>query len=975
MTLPLLLLGVAGLGWAAKEPLLECGTWIARAPQEMFLHRQHAAVRAKTARQATATINQDVGQIAVMGDSGGVIGRRNGFDLDHKTLAFVPSAGGYTLTAAADTFDSAASDAGYKLALDDDDTRQVPMPFSFPFQGKTYSQVWVNSNGSLTFGQGDTDYTGTYGHFTSGPPALAACFADLDPSQSQSGVRVLSEAGRLVVSWSQVPLAGSAGFSFPPKQTFQIRIFPNGRIEFAYSAMSIPAAVVGITAGSFSPVTLVHFSNGPSGEFRSVGEIFSAQDAVDIVYASQKFYQTHEDAYDYLVFYNASGVSAGPGVVSYEVTTRSNGSGYGDIPTEIGAGFGSPKRLQAVLNMGPVTQYPLGPNTLVPARGSIGDTPLSVLGHEVGHLFLALVSVPDPSNPNNYPMLGRSLVHWAFTFNSEASLLEGNRIRDDGEAARPRYTTTGTVEAYSPLDQYLMGFRSPSEVPGAFAVLNSSQSNSRAPQTGVTFNGNRLPIPIDDVIRAAGPRIPDSTVAQRRYRFAFVVIVPEDADLSINGTAGGAVAQVDRYRTEFEPYFAKATNDRASADTSLKRSVILSMAPAAGVVAGSSGTATLTLATALTEPLTFTLQAPNRVLQSPPTATIPAGSKSVTFSTIGGREGVEEFVAVPSDARYETSVARVQVGRLESLTLQSVSGDQQAAPASATVTLPNPLVVRVQDGNRLPYSGVRLTASPSAGGSVQPSNAVTDESGTASFLWTPGSSSAQLRVAIANSTASSLTFNVLPRPAAAAIVNGASFAPALAAGGFATVFGTGLALGTPASASAPFPTQLGGVQVRLNGSPVPLVAAYPGQINFLIPQTTAAGAADLTVETAAGVSPVVRVSISTYAPGIFFNAATGYGAILVAGTANTTDRQPVGAGDFLEVYCTGLGALGVPVIAEIGGKSASVLYAGQSSIPGLYQVNVQVPPGLGSGPQPLTLQVNPPQGNPLRSNPVSIQLK
>jgi len=29
-------------------------------------------------------------------------------------------------------------------------------------------------------------------------------------------------------------------------------------------------------------------------------------------------------------------------------------------------------------------------------------------------------------------MLGTQLAHWAFTFNSEASLLEGNRIRDNG---------------------------------------------------------------------------------------------------------------------------------------------------------------------------------------------------------------------------------------------------------------------------------------------------------------------------------------------------------------------------------------------------------------------------------------------------------------------------------------------------------------------------------------------------------------
>ena len=49
--------------------------------------------------------------------------------------------------------------------------------------------------------------------------------------------------------------------------------------------------------------------------------------------------------------------------------------------------------------------------------------------------------------------------HWAFVFNSEASLLEGERIVDRGPRLRPEFLTTDTAQAYAPLDQYLMGFR------------------------------------------------------------------------------------------------------------------------------------------------------------------------------------------------------------------------------------------------------------------------------------------------------------------------------------------------------------------------------------------------------------------------------------------------------------------------------------------------------------------------------------
>ena len=121
-------------------------------------------------------------------------------------------------------------------------------------------------------------------------------------------------------------------------------------------------------------------------------------------------------------------------------------------------------------------------------------------------------------------MLGAQAAHWAFTFNSEASLLEGNRIRDNGVGASPRFTTIGTVEGYAPLDQYLMGFRAPDEVPPTFYVANSGIF-TRLPQVGVEFSGERRDIRIEEVIASEGRRTPDSTVAQRQFRFALILIV------------------------------------------------------------------------------------------------------------------------------------------------------------------------------------------------------------------------------------------------------------------------------------------------------------------------------------------------------------------------------------------------------------------------------------------------------------------
>jgi hypothetical protein len=77
----------------AKQPPAQCGTHPTRRQEELFLHGRHTAMRARNglaaaAEQRFAVTNRDIGNIAVIEDSGGVIGRRNLFDLDRTTLTF-----------------------------------------------------------------------------------------------------------------------------------------------------------------------------------------------------------------------------------------------------------------------------------------------------------------------------------------------------------------------------------------------------------------------------------------------------------------------------------------------------------------------------------------------------------------------------------------------------------------------------------------------------------------------------------------------------------------------------------------------------------------------------------------------------------------------------------------------------------------------------------------------------------------------
>lgn len=965
-------LALASVLSAAAAPQAQCGTSPVRPQQEAFLHLRSSLHRAKARLQTTTALapraagfQRDFGNVAVMDASGGVIAQRNFFNLDNRTLIFTPGPAGYTVALGEDTFDAAAAGAGARLPLDDDDTERVILPFAFPFYGAAYTQAWVNSNGSISFTRGETGFNGFFALFSGGPPAIAGMFTDIDPALSASGVRVAAESGRWVVSWNQIPPAGASSGGI---HTFQIRLYPDGRIEIAYRTASPDEGVAGITPGAPRPVTLVDFASAPAGPFPDgVAELFSDETYLDVITAARRFYETHDDSYDYLVFYNSMGVPAGPGVVAYELTLRSNGEGYGDTNVDIGASYGSPRRLQAVLNVGPTSQYPLDPRAPVPSRGVVGDTPLSILAHEAGHLWLALVSVPHPTSSTALPpMLGAQLAHWAFPFHSDASFLEGNRIADSGPEANPRFRSTATVERYSQLDQYLMGLRDPGEVEPFFAVLNSGNSNSRPPQAGLQFNGTRLDISVDDLIRVAGRRTPDSTVAQRHFRMAFILVVPEGSTVSEGSPEAAALAQVERYRAEFGPFFERATDFRATLDTSLRRGVNLSLAPHGGIPLGAAGTASLEIKSPAAAPLTFALAAPQAVLQLPASVTIPAGQSSVSFSVSGLRVGVEELTAAPSDPAYAEARARVPVNPVSNLRAAIVSGDKQVVTGGA---LENPIVVSAVDLNKVPYAGVTVRASASPGGRVEPERAVTDAFGRASFRWTPAPGSVNsLTAVIDGAPASAATAVALGPPQILSAVQAASYVPRLAPGSFGTLFGGSLTGGRLASFSAPFPVSSGGVRVRINGLTAQLVYLSDFQINFLAPAALTPGPAQVVVETALGVSPPFQVQVEAAVPGIFFDAASGYGAILIAGTSAVTQVRPARAGEYIEVYCTGLGTDPV-VIATIAGIPVPVTFAGSTAIAGLQQVNLQIPPGLPAGAQNLTLTVNG-----AASNTVKVQI-
>uniref|UniRef100_Q01WR6 IPT/TIG domain-containing protein n=1 Tax=Solibacter usitatus (strain Ellin6076) TaxID=234267 RepID=Q01WR6_SOLUE len=925
-----LLLSIFVIAAHARHDTAGCATTQQTSDEVLFLHRQ--SPRRFLPRAAAISTNRDIGNVAIIEDSGGVVEKLNQFNLDNTTLAFAPTtlaATAYSYSLSPLGYDATAASQGTPvLALGDDDSRQLALPFAFPFYGAAYRQVFVNSDGNLTFTAGDSASSGrSVGRMTGGPPRISPLFDDLDPSQPNGSVRVFTDSSHMVITWLNVREWAQSGIGAPV--TFQVRLYVDGRIQFSYQGVNPSLAVVGIAPGTErNGSTLVSFQHDPStDQSGAVLERFGNTQDIDVVSVAQKFYETHEDAYDYLVIYNNLGIDAASGAVAYESTVRSSGTGYSVPPSDHGADYGSPSRLRSVLNMGPITNYPLDPHQIVPLRSSAQDTPLTVLGHEAGHLFLAFASVPDPAAPTTLPMLGFGGAHWSFVFNSEASLDEGEQITDRGAGISPRFVTTAVTQGYSPLDRYLMGFGSAADVPPTFYVKGYDTrftSPLNHPVRGASFDGVPVPVTAADIAQALGRRTPDYTVAQHHFRFAFILVV---AAGSQDAALASSVQQVEAYRQQFPAAYADFSANIGMAETTLNKSVRLSLFPAGGVVAGGSGTATLTLATAPKTDLTINIATSKVFAQAPATVTIPAGLKTASFPVTGLKNGVEELTAVPADTSYEIAFARIQVAAASQLSLRTVSGDNQIAGAGP---LPAPIVAALSDINGLVYAGARITAVASDGGAATPAVAVTDAAGQAAFQWTPGSAGVNtLTLAVEGAPAVTLRLNAgSATPAIGAVVNAASSLPGMAAGSIDTIYGVNLA----------------GATVALNGTVAQQLYSGDTQINFFVPPSTALGTGTLTVTNAAGVTATAGVTVTAADPGIFAIVQTG-DYLVIYGTGLGPTRA---SGDFIVTTVQPTVYLGsTPVAPAFSGLTPGFV--------GLYQVNVQLPPGLVRGAMPVTI--------------------
>jgi hypothetical protein len=206
-----------------------------------------------------------------------------------------------------------------------------------------------------------------------------------------------------------------------------------------------------------------------------------------------------------------------------------------------------------------------------------------------------------------------------------------------------------------------------------------------------------------------------------------------------------------------------------------------------------------------------------------------------------------------------------------------------------------------------------------------------------------------------------------------------------------TLLGSGLAPATLVSAGGvSFPTNLGGVQVTINGILAPIYFVSSGQISVVMPYSPGTtGLAQIQVNNNGALSNTVTMYITDALAGIFTQNSDGlgYAIALHPDGSFVTKLHPAQTGEVLAIYLTGLGTVtpgvtdgslgpsnplsysdeytnGYDTNCDAKGAfivffndyannsfvSACVNYAGLApGLAGLYQMNVVVPSGVGPG--------------------------
>ena len=207
------------------------------------------------------------------------------------------------------------------------------------------------------------------------------------------------------------------------------------------------------------------------------------------------------------------------------------------------------------------------------------------------------------------------------------------------------------------------------------------------------------------------------------------------------------------------------------------------------------------------------------------------------------------------------------------------------------------------------------------------------------------------------------------------VTNAASYAPGFVSPGLIiSIFGQQLGpaklVPLQLDKTGKVSTSLGGVVVKIDGLPAPLLYVYASQIGAIVPYGISSASPRISVIYNGVQSPSVSTTLAQAAPGIFSLDSSGLGQAAAFNQDGSLNGMlnPASKGAIVSLYATGEGHTSpggtdglvvqapgpkpvLAVNATVGGIPAMILYGGAAptQVSGLFQVNLRVPTEAPSG--------------------------
>lgn len=155
----------------------------------------------------------------------------------------------------------------------DDSSISVSIGFAFPFNGTTYTSVWINSNGMLSFSSSNTAYSNANIPYSQEPSSIYPYWDDLNRNNGGT-ITYGNPAGspdEFIVSWENVPHYPNSG-----SYSLQVILYSNGNIRFRYGS--------GDTSGSSATVGVQENTN--NYDEHSYNSSATLDESKDILYST-----------------------------------------------------------------------------------------------------------------------------------------------------------------------------------------------------------------------------------------------------------------------------------------------------------------------------------------------------------------------------------------------------------------------------------------------------------------------------------------------------------------------------------------------------------------------------------------------------------------------------------------------------------------------------------------------------------------